>query len=404
VSDISEQAAGPGVAPAKGAAAASGLLFSGGPPQTFETWLGLLRGAKPHFVRRALFTVAVGWLPLATLTTLRGDFVGSDAANSFLVDFGVHSRFLVAAPLLVLAEAICVPRLAAIARQFIDSDLVSQADHVRYDAAVSSSQRLMNSGVVEAACAVLAYVIVFAVVKATPPSAVPSWHGLLNPFVPSLAGWWGLLISLPLLLVLLLGWLWRICVWARFLWLMSRLELQLEPAHPDHAGGVGFLGTSLEAFLPIGFIVGVICAGPVANQVVHHHVHPLQFKSVALGAAIVVAILCAAPLLVFLRRLLELRNLGALQYGALALRMDKRFRLKWLATDQTAQGTPEMSDFTGTNAANSIAASAHAVQILPLEIKSVGLLLVTTLLPFVPVWLLAVPFDEVAKKLSAFLL
>jgi len=320
------------------------------------------------------------------------------------VDFGVHSRFLVAAPLLVLAEAICVPRLAAIARQFIDSDLVSQADHVRYDAAVSSSQRLMNSGVVEAACAVLAYVIVFAVVKATPPSAVPSWHGLLNPFVPSLAGWWGLLISLPLLLVLLLGWLWRICVWARFLWLMSRLELQLEPAHPDHAGGVGFLGTSLEAFLPIGFIVGVICAGPVANQVVHHHVHPLQFKSVALGAAIVVAILCAAPLLVFLRRLLELRNLGALQYGALALRMDKRFRLKWLATDQTAQGTPEMSDFTGTNAANSIAASAHAVQILPLEIKSVGLLLVTTLLPFVPVWLLAVPFDEVAKKLSAFLL
>lgn len=97
--------------------------------------------------------------------------------------------------------------------------------------------------------------------------------------------------------------------WARFLWLMSRLELQLEPAHPDHAGGVGFLGASLEAFLPIGFIVAVICAGPVANQVVHHHANPLQCKSVALGAAIVVAIVCAAPLLVFLRRLLELRML-----------------------------------------------------------------------------------------------
>jgi hypothetical protein len=148
----------------------------------------------------------------------------------------------------------------------------------------------------------------------------------------------------------------------------------------------------------------VICAGPVANQVVHHHANPLQFKSVALGAAIVVAILCAAPLLVFLRRLLELRSLGALQYGALALRMDKRFRIKWVSTNPVDQGTPEMSDFTGTNAANSIAASARAVQILPLEIKSVGLLLVTTLLPFVPVWLLAVPFDEVAKKLSAFLL
>jgi hypothetical protein len=63
-----------------------------------------------------------------------------------------------------------------------------------------------------------------------------------------------------------------------------------------------------------------------------------------------------------------------------------------------------MSDFTGTNAANSIAASARAVQILPLELRSVGLLTITTFLPFVPVWLLAVPFDELFKRLSAFLL
>jgi hypothetical protein len=39
-----------------------------------------------------------------------------------------------------------------------------------------------------------------------------------------------------------------------------------------------------------------------------------------------------------------------------------------------------------------------------LELRGVGLLMVTTFLPFVPVWLLAVPLDELAKKLSAFLL
>jgi hypothetical protein len=44
------------------------------------------------------------------------------------------------------------------------------------------------------------------------------------------------------------------------------------------------------------------------------------------------------------------------------------------------------------------------VQILPLELRSVGLLMITTFLPFVPVWLLAVPFDELFKRLSAFLL
>ena len=105
----------------------------------------------------------------------------------------------------------------------------------------------------------------------------------------------------------------------------------------------------------------------------------------------------------FLRRLLEERHRGELQYGALALRVDKQLRLKYLGpgADQTAL---EMSDFTGTNAANAIGQNARAVQILPLELRSVGLLMVTTLLPFVPVWLLTVPFEELAKKLSAFLL
>ena len=94
-----------------------------------------------------------------------------------------------------------------------------------------------------------------------------------------------------------------------------------------------------------------------------------------------------------------------LQYGALALRMDKRFRLKWLGSGpRIDQGTLAMSEFTGTNAANAIAANAHAVQILPLDLRSVGLLMVSTFLPLVPVWLLAVPFDELAKKLSSFLL
>ena len=48
-----------------------------------------------------------------------------------------------------------------------------------------------------------------------------------------------------------------------------------------------------------------------------------------------------------------------------------------------------MADFTGTNAANSIGGTASAVRVLPLELRSVGLLMVTTFLPFVPVWLLA---------------
>ncbi len=54
----------------------------------------------------------------------------------------------------------------------------------------------------------------------------------------SLAGWWHLLVSLPLLLILFFGWIWRLALWARFLFLMSRLNLRLIPAHPDNVGGL----------------------------------------------------------------------------------------------------------------------------------------------------------------------
>jgi hypothetical protein len=405
VSDANESASEPKTRPPPSQESKhDALLFSGGPPQRLEKWLRL-RAAHRPFVRRALITVAVGWLPLVVLTSLRGDLIGSDTANSFILDFGVQARFLLAAPLLVLAEAICIPQLAEIARQFVDSGLVLETERARYEAAVASSQRLMNSRVVVCVLLGMAYALVYALVKATPPGIVASWHGRLNPFAASPAGWWGLLISLPLLLLLQFGWFWRICVWTRFLWLMNRLQLQLEATHPDHAGGLAFVGRSLEAFLPIGFIVGVMCAGPVANEVVHHHASPVQFRSVPIGAIIAVTVLCAGPLLLFVRRLIRERSHGDLQYSALALRMDKRLRRKWLCAGPAIEsGTIDMSDFTGTNAANSVAASARAMQVLPFELRSVGLLMVATLLPFVPVWLLAMPFAEVLKKLSSFLL
>jgi hypothetical protein len=381
------------------------LLFAGGPAQTLEAWLGLIRKGKPRIALLALLAVVVSWVPLVVLSALHGDLVRSDISNALLPDFGVHARFLLATPLLILAEVLCVPRLSAVARQFLEGGLVSDADRPRYDTAVASSERLMRSRGVEIAVILLAYALVLVSAKATPPDAVPGWHGQLNPFAPTPAGWWGLLISLPLLLSLLLGWLWRICVWTRFLWLMNRLPLQLDPSHPDHAGGLRFVGLSLEGFLPVAFVVGVIAAGPVANQVVHHHLDPLHFKSVAFGAAGIVVFVCVGPLLVFVRRLIDAHHQGILEYTSLAMHMGDRFRSRWMSPRQRLdQATIDMSDFTGTNASYSIAHNAFSIQILPVELRSVGLLIVTTFLPFVPVWLLAVPFGAVIKRLGDFML
>ena len=60
---------------------------------------------------------------------------------------------------------------------------------------------------------------------------------------------------LPLLL-LGLGWLWRLYLWGRFLWQLSRLDLRLVPAHPDQTAGLKFVGYAVRAFALLGFAWG----------------------------------------------------------------------------------------------------------------------------------------------------
>ena len=52
----------------------------------------------------------------------------------------------------------------------------------------------------------------------------------------TLAGWWYILVSLPILFFFLLRWFWIFLLWSRFLFHISRLGLELTPTHPTAPG------------------------------------------------------------------------------------------------------------------------------------------------------------------------
>ena len=135
---------------------AARVPFECAPPYHLESWLGLMRTGHPHVVRRAILAAAIAWLPLAVLTLVRGDFMRPDHANAFILDIGCFARYVTALPLLVLAEALCAPRLTAIARQFVTAGLLAEADRPAYERAVSSTGRLLRSQVAEFAAFILA--------------------------------------------------------------------------------------------------------------------------------------------------------------------------------------------------------------------------------------------------------
>jgi hypothetical protein len=380
-------------------------LFEGGPPRRLQTWLGLY----PHIYRKAAVIAGIGagisWLPLAVLSAAQSFFEQPDALESFGFDFAVHARCLVTVPLFIFAEVLIAPRLGWIARHFLDSGLVTSQDRPRFDAAVASTRRLHDSLLLEVGTIALTIFLVVVLGLSVPLAQFPHWYravGVLPHFSP--AGWWHVLVSLPLLLVLFLGWMWRLFLWTRFLWLMSRLDLQLVPAHPDRVAGLRFVAHSLRAFSVLALALGALVAGAAANGIVHEGTPPLAYKHIFLGLVVLVVVLFNGPLLVFTGQLHRQWRRGVCEYGALASGIGQQLERKWFPRQGKIGGESlEAPDFSATTDLYSVVANVYEMRLIPIGLKSVLPLVVATLLPFVPLLLMAVPlgtlFEDLAKLL-----
>jgi hypothetical protein len=382
-------------------------LFDGGPPSRLERSLGLIKPDQPRIIYRAVLVALVGWAPLVALAAVQASTLWGDNVRSLLFDFAVYTRSLIAAPLFIVAELICIPQLGSIVRHFLDGGLVSESDRPRFDAAVVSTRRLRDSKAVEVITIVLSYALIVALIRYVPPSEFPAWHkseGNEHP-VLSFAGWWHALVSIPLLNVLFFGWLWRLFLWGRLLLLLSRLDLQLIPAHPDHAAGLKFVSYSLRAFSLLGCALGAIVAGFVANHVMHAGVQLAAYLYLIGGSIVCVLILFSGPLLTFSGKLFRARRRGIFAYGALATSEGKQFERKWLdragGIDESALEVP---DFSATTDLYQVVSNVYDMGTIPLDLKDLVPLAIATLLPFVPVALMAVPLDVLLRQLANLLL
>jgi len=383
----------------------SGELLYGGPPHRLQRSLGLIKPGDPMIARRAELVVLVGWVPLVVLAVMQSFILRNQLAKSFFSDFAVYARSLIAAPLFILAEADCIPRLDRVARHFLAAGLVTEPDRARFDDAVTSTRRLLDSGLAELMVAILAYGLVTSLMIYVPPNELPSWYWLKSDYrVLSLAGWWNALMSAPLFILLFFGWLWRVFLWARFLWLMTRLDLRLIPGHPDHAGGLMFVGDSVRAFWLVSFALGAIVAGQVANRIMFHGESLATFKHIAVGLVVFVLILFVGPLTLFIGKLRVTKRRGDFVYGALASEVGRQFEHDCLNRERGAnEEAPNKQDFSLHSNIYGIVANVYGMKDFPFGLRSLGLLIAVTLLPFVPVALMVMPINVIIKDFAKML-
>jgi hypothetical protein len=358
--------------------------------------------------RRILTISLFSWLPLLMLSALQGRVLGGGVAVPFLLDMEVHIKFLVVVPLLIAAELVVHRRMRSLVKQFLDRQLIPESDLARFTAAVGSAFRLRNSLIAEVLLIAIVYGVgVLVVWRQYSALETATWYATssVEGSKLSLAGWWYGYVSLPISQFLLLRWYFRLGVWTRFLWQVSRIELKLVPTHPDRTGGLGFLSRSVDAFSLLAIAHGAMFAGQVANRIFYLGATLPEFKMEA--ALLVALILCIliGPLLVFSTQLAQVWRTGLREYDTLAQRYVREFDAKWLRG-----GAPADEPFVGSGDIQSLADLGNSLEVVrsmrfvPVSKENVFLIVAATLLPIAPLALTMMPLEELLKKLLGILL
>jgi hypothetical protein len=357
--------------------------------------------------KRVIFIALLAWLPLLALSALEGHLFGNSVAVPFFLDLEVHIRFLVVLPLLIIAELVVHRRMRPIAQAFLERDLIPGGDLPRFAKAIKSAFRLRNSVLAEVLLIILVYVVGVLIVwrHYTALQAI-TWYATPSAGSPKfwLAGIWYGYVSLPIFQFLLIRWYFRLFIWMRFLWQVSRIKLSLIPTHPDRVGGLGFLSNTVYAFTLLIVAHGAMVAAQLANRIFFLGARLPDFKF-EIGA-VLLFLLCIVflPLLVFSPQLAEAKRTGLREYGTLAERYVREFDLKWLRSgaqvDEPLVGSADIQSLADLSNSFEV---VREMRIIPVTRNAVLQLAVAMLAPIVPLALTMMPLEELLKQLFGLL-
>lgn len=356
--------------------------------------------------KRIIVIALFAWLPLLLLSALEGHVWGG-VEVPFLKDMEVHIRFLVAVPLLIVAEVEVNRRLLPIARTFLDRSLIPEHEESRFDDAIRSAFRLRDSTLAETLLILLVYVVgVLVVWRHYTALNADTWYGTSSRSGSqlSLAGLWYGYVSLPLFQFLLVRWYFRIFIWTRFLWQVSRIRLSLVPTHPDRLGGLGFLPGTAYAFGVLLLAHGAMVAAQLANRIILLGGNLFDFRVEVAVMLVFLLFVVFGPLLVFTPQLALARRVGLREYGTLAEHYVRDFDRKWLRG-----GAPSDEAFVGSSDIQSLADLGNSYEVvrsmraIPVTRDAIVQLAAFVLIPIAPLALTIWSLEDLAKKLFGIL-
>jgi hypothetical protein len=351
----------------------------------FASRLRLDGSSTKHIAKRILLLIGITWLPLLVLTALQGLAFGNKVDIPFLKDFATHAKFLLILPLLLFAEGTFDFRLKELTIQFFRSGILNENDLGSFELIKKRVKCLTDSIWPEIIMFILIIINVILRVFSAGVNKITIWLFLPDNLTSSIS-WAGLyftIISITFFQFIILRWLWHWIIWFIYFRKLAKMPLKLNSAHPDLAGGLGFLGFPPGPFIQVLFALAILFSAVIAENLYFLH-QKLQTYYPHMAVFVILSILMSVmPLMVFMKPLLVQRRNGYFDYSALIQEHHRQFDEKWLRKPYK-EALPGISDASSMTDFNTSFDVVKNMKLFPFDIKIMVSSIIIAILPMLP--------------------
>jgi hypothetical protein len=336
-----------------------------------------------HVAVRCAIVSTFTWLPMAVAAAAQGLFSTRIEARNFFADYAAYAQFLIALPLFIIAERVVSRSTEDASRDFtgtgvVGSDAAPQLDRFHREAA-----RLRRWWLPELVCILLAYGLAIATFAPEVEGArMTTWHTgggegeaaiWTSPLGFTVAGAWALLVALPVLNYWWLRLAWKIGIWTRYLYQISRLRLSLVASHPDQTGGLGFISDVQAKFALVIFAYGIsnvaaVIAYKVGIEGASATVPPVWAP--AAGFIIGAPLLFTVPLFMFTGQLFETKRRTLAAFREQARRQALAFEARWGGSDAIGAHGRDLPELAVLNNVAAAFTRIEQMRVVPFDLRS----------------------------------
>jgi hypothetical protein len=363
-------------------------------------WKVFDRGKFEAKTLRFKLSIVIGlmlacWLPLAVLSLYK--FGAHSFYLLFVRDIATHVRFLFVLPILIFARQIFNRSFNEMLSYLHETRIIDKDNASAFDKVLQWLLRWRNSNFVDAILLILVYSSFFYQEnnQVNSVSSYAPWHSYQDNL--TVAGWWYVLFSLPILQLLLFRWLYTILLWIMFLWKISRINLHLSALHPDGMGGLGFMKYTQISFFPVALAIAALAAGMTNNSMIFSGTSIMEYKVLIGSVLVFVLLLFILPLLLFLPLLAGIKRKYFFKYGLeswpIARQYEKELK-DFLATGEEKPDASWHVDLLGSFE------KVSEMKIILVDRSTLVAFISAVVLPFLPVFAQQLPLKELFFNLA----